>query len=102
MAERSLRGMSIGAKSLESDDNVDFAARTDVAYVCPKGHRTILPFAEGAEFPDVYKRQSQMSGSAAAAPSRTVKETMTTRLMKSPSRHARTGTCSWNVVPKTN
>ena len=33
MAERSLRGMSIGAKSLESDDNVDFAARTDVAYV---------------------------------------------------------------------
>ena len=34
MAERSLRGMSIGAKSLESDDNVDFAARNDVAYVC--------------------------------------------------------------------
>ena len=33
MAERSLRGMSIGAKSLESDDNVDFAARNDVAYV---------------------------------------------------------------------
>ena len=44
MAERSLRGMSIGAKSLESDDNVDFAARVEVAYVCPKGHRTILPF----------------------------------------------------------
>ncbi|WEV65012.1 MULTISPECIES: RNA polymerase-binding protein RbpA [unclassified Bifidobacterium] len=51
MAERSLRGMSIGAKSLESDENVDFAARTDVAYVCPKGHRTILPFAEGADVP---------------------------------------------------
>ena len=47
MAERSLRGMSIGAKSLESDDNVDFAARSEVAYICPKGHRTILPFAEG-------------------------------------------------------
>ena len=31
MAERSLRGMSIGAKSLESDDNVDFAARVEVA-----------------------------------------------------------------------
>ena len=51
MAERSLRGMSIGAKSLESDDNVDFAARSEVAYICPKGHRTILPFAEGAEIP---------------------------------------------------
>lgn len=52
MAERSLRGMSIGAKSLESDDNVDFAARSEVAYVCPKGHRTILPFADGAEIPE--------------------------------------------------
>ena len=55
MAERSLRGMSIGAKSLESDDNVDFAARNDIAYVCPKGHRTILPFAEGAEVPDEWE-----------------------------------------------
>lgn len=55
MAERSLRGMSIGAKSLESDENVDFAARTDVAYVCPDGHRTILPFAEGAEYPDEWE-----------------------------------------------
>ena len=55
MAERSLRGMSIGAKSLESDDNVDFAARNDVAYVCPKGHRTILPFAEGAEIPEEWE-----------------------------------------------
>ena len=55
MAERSLRGMSIGAKSLESDDNVDFAARNDVAYVCPKGHRTILPFADGAEIPDEWE-----------------------------------------------
>ncbi len=55
MAERSLRGMSIGSKSLESDDNVDFAARNDVAYICPKGHRTILPFAENAEVPDEWE-----------------------------------------------
>ncbi len=55
MAERSLRGMSIGAKSLESDDNVDFAARKEVAYVCPKGHRTILPLAEGAEIPNEWE-----------------------------------------------
>ncbi len=51
MAERSLRGMSIGAKSLESDDNVDLAPRTDYAYVCPDGHRTIIPFAEEADVP---------------------------------------------------
>ncbi|MDK7189049.1 RNA polymerase-binding protein RbpA [Bifidobacterium sp. UMB1230] len=55
MAERSLRGMSIGAKSLESDDNVDFAARNDVTYVCPKGHRTILPLAQGAEVPEEWE-----------------------------------------------
>ena len=55
MAERSLRGMSIGAKSLESDDNVDFVARNEVAYVCPKGHRTILPFAEGADAPEEWE-----------------------------------------------
>ena len=55
MAKRSLRGMSIGAKSLESDDNVDFAARVEVAYVCPKGHRTILPFAESADLPNEWE-----------------------------------------------
>lgn len=55
MAERSLRGMSIGAKSLESDSNVDFAAREETTYVCPNGHRTILPFAEGAEIPDTWE-----------------------------------------------
>ena len=52
MAERSLRGTSIGSKSLETDENVDFASRHDVAYVCPDGHRTIVPFADGAEIPD--------------------------------------------------
>ena len=55
MAERSLRGMSIGAKSLESDVNVDFAAREETTYVCPNGHRTILPFAEGAEIPETWE-----------------------------------------------
>lgn len=55
MAERSLRGMSIGAKSLESDDNVDFAARTEIVFVCPLGHRTILPFAEGADVPNQWE-----------------------------------------------
>ena len=94
MAERSLRGMSIGAKSLESDDNVDLR-REPTSHTCVR--KAIVRFCRSLR-----AQNSQMSGSAAAAPSRTVKETMTTRLMKSPSRHARTGTCSWNVVPKTN
>ena len=71
MAERSLRGMSIGAKSLESDDNVDFAARNDVAYVCPKGHRTILPFAEGAEIPGEWECRCGSEGGEISKPTRT-------------------------------
>lgn len=55
MAERSLRGMSIGAKSLESDDNVDFAARRDVTYVCPQGHKTILPLAADVDAPESWE-----------------------------------------------
>ncbi len=51
MVERSLRGMGIGAKSLESDKNVDFAKRKEIVYVCEKGHRTIVPLAENAEVP---------------------------------------------------
>ncbi|MBR4413742.1 MAG: RNA polymerase-binding protein RbpA [Aeriscardovia sp.] len=55
MTERSLRGMSIGAKSLESDENVDFAARKEISYVCPEGHRTIIPFAEDIEAPQSWQ-----------------------------------------------
>ena len=94
MAERSLRGMSIGAKSLESDDNVDFAARNDVAYVCPKGHRTILPFAEGAEIPEEWECRCGMTA-------RREGEGIV-RMTKYPSRLVRTGTCCWSVVPKTS
>ena len=84
MAERSLRGMSIGAKSLESDDNVDFAARVEVAYVCPKGHRTILPFAESADLPNEWECR------CGATAHRENEE------------DARIGICSWSVVARTS
>ncbi|MBQ3828912.1 MAG: RNA polymerase-binding protein RbpA [Aeriscardovia sp.] len=54
MAERSLRGRSIGAKSLESDEGVVLAARREVTYVCPEGHRTIIPFAVQAAAPTTW------------------------------------------------
>ena len=38
MADRALRGMQIGAKSLESEDGVVFADRFIVRYACPIGH----------------------------------------------------------------
>ncbi|ACZ21771.1 hypothetical protein Sked_18450 [Sanguibacter keddieii DSM 10542] len=55
MADRSLRGMSIGAKSMESDEGVDFAPRFQAHYDCPNGHTIILPFSTEAEVPVVWE-----------------------------------------------
>ncbi|MDR1633732.1 MAG: RNA polymerase-binding protein RbpA [Bifidobacteriaceae bacterium] len=54
MADRSLRGSGIGFQSLESEDGVEFAERVEVAYDCPDGHTTILPFALEADVPDFW------------------------------------------------
>jgi len=55
MADRSLRGMSIGSKSMETDENVDFAPRLETRYECPNGHTIILPFSTEAEVPLVWE-----------------------------------------------
>ena len=55
MPDRSLRGMSIGAKSMESDAGVDFAPRFQAHYDCPNGHTIILPFSTEAEVPAVWE-----------------------------------------------
>jgi hypothetical protein len=55
MADRSLRGMSIGSKSMETDENVDFAPRLETRYQCPNGHTIILPFSTEAEVPVVWE-----------------------------------------------
>lgn len=49
MADRALRGMQIGSKSLESEDGVVFADRFEVKYVCPNGHDFIIAMALDAE-----------------------------------------------------
>lgn len=55
MAERSLRGMKIGASSLETDEGVRFVARSDYEYTCPNGHVFHKTFAEEAEIPAVWE-----------------------------------------------
>lgn len=55
MADRSLRGMRIGANSLESEAGVEFAPRSEAYYDCPDGHTIILPFAAEAEIPVVWE-----------------------------------------------
>jgi hypothetical protein len=54
MADRVLRGMKIGANSLENDEGVELAPRLNVQYDCPNGHVIRLPFAAGADVPAVW------------------------------------------------
>lgn len=51
MADRALRGMQIGSKSMESEDGVIFADRVVARYVCPDGHQLEIPFAAEAHPP---------------------------------------------------
>ncbi|WRS29714.1 RNA polymerase-binding protein RbpA [Actinomycetaceae bacterium MB13-C1-2] len=55
MADRALRGMQIGSKSLESEDGVVFADRFEAHYVCPNGHDFPVMFAAEAEPPATWE-----------------------------------------------
>ncbi len=56
MADRSLRGVRLGAQSLQSEEGVVFMERRETIYVCPScGHETKLMFAADAEAPEVWE-----------------------------------------------
>lgn len=55
MADRVLRGMKIGANSLESDVGVDLAPRARARYDCPNGHSFVMPFSIEADVPAVWE-----------------------------------------------
>lgn len=55
MADRSLRGMKIGAQSLESEVGVEFAPRVEAVYDCPDGRVLVIPFAAEADIPSVWE-----------------------------------------------
>jgi ribosomal protein L37AE/L43A len=56
MSERVLRGSRLGSVSYETERaSEDAAPRQDVVYVCPKGHRTVLPFSLEAEVPGIWE-----------------------------------------------
>ena len=55
MAERTLRGVGIGAKSHESDVGVEYAPRTEAHYECPNGHTIVLPFSVDADVPALWE-----------------------------------------------
>lgn len=55
MADRSLRGSGLGAKSFEDEAGVEFAARQEISYNCPREHRFTLVFAAEAEIPSLWE-----------------------------------------------
>ena len=55
MADRALRGMTIGAKSMESEEGVEFAERMNVTYECPLGHVATIPMSVEAEIPPTWE-----------------------------------------------
>lgn len=57
MAERALRGTSIGAKSLESEEGVVFAERMQATYECRKGHHFHVAFSIDAMPPAEWECQ---------------------------------------------
>ena len=55
MADRSLKGTGLGAKSFEDEAGVEFAARQDIAYDCPRGHTFTLTFSAEADIPSLWE-----------------------------------------------
>ncbi len=56
MADRSLRGIRLGASSLQSEEGVVFHQRTDYTYVCTLCSReTVMTFAADAEAPEAWE-----------------------------------------------
>jgi ribosomal protein L37AE/L43A len=56
MADRSLRGMRLGAQSLQSEEGVTFSARKTYMYQCEScGRETPVVFAADAEAPETWE-----------------------------------------------
>jgi ribosomal protein L37AE/L43A len=56
MADRSLRGIRLGAQSLQSEEGVVFHERAEYTYTCTAcGRDTILMFAADAEAPEAWE-----------------------------------------------
>lgn len=54
MSDRSLRGIRLGAQSLETETGVEPAPRQKTEYVCPLGHIVEVTFSTEAEIPKIW------------------------------------------------
>ncbi|MGG5172524.1 RNA polymerase-binding protein RbpA [Pseudarthrobacter sp. J1738] len=54
MSDRSLRGMRLGAQSMETESGVEPAPRQRIEYRCADGEQVFVTFAAEAEIPPVW------------------------------------------------
>jgi hypothetical protein len=57
MADRSLRGSGLGAKSHADPTAVELAPRQEIGFDCPKGHHFEVVFSQEAELPTEWECQ---------------------------------------------
>jgi hypothetical protein len=55
MAERTLRGARLGGQSFEDERGIEFAARQQVGYDCPQGHRFEITMSDEADIPATWE-----------------------------------------------
>lgn len=58
MAQQTMRGIRLGAQSLESEIGVSYSPRTKHSYQCPNGHLSEIVFAQDAELPNFWQCKS--------------------------------------------
>ena len=57
MAERTLRGARLGGQSFEDERGIEFAARQQVGYQCPRGHEFEITMSVEADVPATWECQ---------------------------------------------
>ena len=62
MSDRSLRGMRLGAQSMETEQGVEPAPRQDVEYVCEDGQTITVTFAADADIPSTWTSPTGKQG----------------------------------------
>lgn len=62
MSDRSLRGMRLGAQSMETEQGVEPAPRQEVEYVCEDGEKIVVTFAAEAEIPPTWTSPTGKEG----------------------------------------
>jgi hypothetical protein len=55
MADRSVKGTGLGAKSFEGEEGVEFEPRCTIEFGCPREHHFTVVFAQTAELPTEWR-----------------------------------------------